>query len=241
VADYTIEIRDKRLVTSAGQGYQLRGTVPTAIVIHSTSNPNAKNTAFENELKFLLTTTKAASHYLIGKDGRIVQMLEPRAWQAWHAGEALVGFTNPRSIGIELHHSVGDPPYPAAQLDALAWLVRRLMAQFSIPAERVETHGQIARPGPYGRKTDPSDMTYSAFLAWRAGLSDPFDRWGVIGRPSKEQEGWATPKAWLVNKRLGACVSPETYSTTGRYSVTEFEYGIITYFKQRNVALVELF
>lgn len=228
-------------------GYEARKGVPTSIVVHSTSNPNVKNTDFEAEAKFLLDTPLAGAHFLIGKDGHIVRFLEPRAWAAWHAGAALSDYSNQRSIGIELHHSVGDPPYPRAQLDALRDLLLSLMAEFGIPATNIETHGQIALPGPYKRKTDPSDMSHDWFLQFRAGLAagapppDPFQAWGPIGKPEGAAEGFAVPRAWLVNKRLGACVQAETYSSTGKYSITEFQNGLILYYKQRNATEVVLF
>lgn len=150
-----------------GHGYSLRKGKPTSIVVHSTSNPHVKNTAFDAEARFLRDSADVSAHYLIGKDGRIVQFLEPAPWVAWHAGSCQAPWENARSIGIELHHSVGDPPYPQAQKAALAWLLRDLCAAFDIPHTRIETHGQIAIDGPYNRKKDPSDWVYADFIQWR--------------------------------------------------------------------------
>lgn len=147
-------------------GYQLRGAIPTSIVVHSTGN-KTKNTLFTKEAEFLFKSSDVSAHYLVGKDGAIVQFLDPRTWQAWHAGTAIETFSNARSIGIELHHSLGDAPYPAAQLDALAWLLRRLAGQFGIMPALIETHGQIALPGPYDRKHDPTEWSHDQFIAWR--------------------------------------------------------------------------
>lgn len=158
----------KSLTYPTGHGFQLRGRLPISLVIHSTSNPNQKNTLFANEARFLYESSKVSAHFLIGKDGRIVQFLNPRTYQAWHAGEALVDFQNARSIGIELHHSVGDPPYPVQQEDALTWLVRFLMQQHGIPPSLIDTHRAIALPA--GRKSDPSDWSDRDFYVWRAGL-----------------------------------------------------------------------
>lgn len=77
-------------------------------------------------------------------------------------------FANPRSIGIEAHHSVGDGPWPVAQEDALTWLVRSLMDTFTIPPSLVDTHRAIALP--HGRKEDPNDWSDASFYAWRASL-----------------------------------------------------------------------
>lgn len=149
-------------------GYQLRGTTPTSLVIHSTSNLR-KNTPFSAEATYLYASDDVSAHYLVGKDGRIVQFLEPAPWQAWHAGTAKVEYQNSRSIGIELHHSVGDAPYPQAQMDALTWLVRDLMGMFVIPTALVDTHRAVALPK--GRKLDPSDWGDVAFYQWRATLT----------------------------------------------------------------------
>lgn len=150
-------------------GYQLRGTTPTAIVLHTTNNAR-RRTTFEAEATFLLNSPDVSAHYLIGKDGRIVELLAPGPYQAWHAGTAVDAFRNARSIGIELHVSVGETPTPA-QIDAAGALVRQLAAQFGIPAALVETHRTIARPP--GRKSDPEGWPDAAFYAWRAGLFDP--------------------------------------------------------------------
>lgn len=165
---------DKRAKYNPGHGYEARKNAPISIVCHSTSNPRAKNTVFSAEATFLYNSTLVSAHYLIGKDGATVRFLEPRAWAAWHAGNAQREYQNQYSIGVELHHSVGDPPYPKAQMNALAVLLRSLMALFNIPVTRIETHGQIAIAGPYIRKSDPSDMTYEAFLQFRSTLvSEP--------------------------------------------------------------------
>lgn len=162
---------DKAKKFKPGRGYELRIAAPTAIIVHSTSNPHTKNTAFLSEAKFLFESSLVSAHYLISKDGAIVRFLDPRKWAAWHAGNTTPAFSNQRSIGIELHHSVGDPPYPSAQLDALAALLRSLWGLFTIPIEHIETHGQVALPGPYKRKSDPSDWDYSGFRAFRANLA----------------------------------------------------------------------
>lgn len=150
-------------------GYQLRGTMPTSIVIHTTSNRN-KNTAFAGEARFLFESADVSAHFLVSKTGQIIRFLEPRTYQAWHAGVALEAFSNARSIGIELHVSVGEQP-TEAQKDATAWLCRELMREFGIAPEKIETHRKIARP--VGRKSDPEGWIDQDFYAWRAALQTP--------------------------------------------------------------------
>lgn len=188
---------DKAKQYKPGHGYEARVNAPTSIVVHSTSSLT-KDTAFTAEATFLFTAPLVSAHYLIGKDGATVRFLDPRTWAAWHAGKALPSYSNQRSIGVELHHSVGDPPYPEAQLDALAVLLRSLMGLFALPLEMIETHGQIAVPGPYLRKTDPSDMSHDAFLQFRSTrVSVPpiRDFWHVRGVPIYQRQERTGPVA----------------------------------------------
>jgi len=151
-------------------GYQARGgAAPSSIIIHTTNNKN-KNTAFNGEAEFLRDSPAVSAHFLIGKDGRIVQFLDPMRWQAWHAGPALPAYLNAKSIGIESHVSVGET-WTAAQHDACTWLVRDLIAAYGISPELVDTHRAVALPK--GRKSDPEGWENEPFYAWRATLSSP--------------------------------------------------------------------
>jgi hypothetical protein len=120
---------------------------------------------------------------------------------------------------------------------------RAILAWWGIPPEKVNVHNECMAgrtcPGKYLTGTQ---IRASLNSAWSpAPPTDPFARWGDVGKPTGAAVGFATPRTWLVNQALGKCVAPETYSTSGAYSVTEFEHGLITYFKARNVALVEKF
>ena len=158
---------NKAKVYPEGHGYELRSFAPTSILVHTTNN--ASPTALEQELNYLHTTRRASAHFLISKAGAIYQFLDPRIYAAWHAGASLVAFSNPRSIGIEMHVSLGEKP-TQPQLEALTALVRDLMRQFSINAPMVETHRFAARP--IGRKRDPEGMSDAQFYAWRARLNE---------------------------------------------------------------------
>jgi len=148
-------------------GYQARGgSVPISIIIHTTNNKRA--TTFDGEAIYLRDAAGVSAHFLIGKDGRIVQFLDPLEWQAWHAGECLPAFLNARSIGIEHHVSVGEA-WTVAQRDACTWLVQHLMRVYSIGPALIETHRAVARPR--GRKSDPEGWQDAAFYTWRATLA----------------------------------------------------------------------
>lgn len=149
--------------TILGHGYGRRGSTPSSIVIHTTNNAR-KNTALVGERDFLLDSADVSAHYLIGKDGTIVQFLDPRAYLAWHVGVAISAYQNAFSIGIELHVSVGEIP-TQVQKDATAWLCSVLMLQFNILPDHIDTHRAVARP--VGRKSDPEGWSDADFYAWR--------------------------------------------------------------------------
>lgn len=194
--------------------------------------------------------SRVSSHYFITKTGVIYQLVSETE-AAWHAGDASwQGETavNEISIGVELENdNDGKDPYPAAQVAALTELARGLKQRY--PGIAFARHLDVALPK--GRKTDPAGF---GWVAWNAQLSapqtptpppvpalDPFERWGAIGHPTGAAMQFAVPKAWLINKALGPCVVPETYSESGKFSVTEFQSGIITYFVVRNTTDVDMF
>lgn len=148
------------------------------------------------------------------------------------------GACNAHRLGIE---NVGDfdkaPPTPD-QYTLLITITLLILQQWGLPPETVNVH-RDCMPG----RTCPGKYLTSEQI--RASLntspSDPFERWGLVGKPTGAAQKFAVPLAWLVNKKLGKCVTPETYTPTGKFSVTEFETGIITYFTVRNTTRVELF
>ena len=151
-------------------GYQARGTRPTSIVVHSTEG--VRGQTLGSAARYLFASNMVSAHYLIGREGIIIQMLDPIKYQAWHAGDALTSWDNAKSIGIELLHARGED-WPAVQKDALAWLLRRLTTDYRIALHAINTHGQVAIPGPYKRKKDPTDWPHSEFIAWRDRLGPP--------------------------------------------------------------------
>jgi hypothetical protein len=190
-------------------GYQARGNaLPSSILIHTTNNKH-KHTQFVKEAEFLRDSPAVSAHFLIGKDGRIVQFLDPIRWQAWHAGKTLPAFLNAKSIGIEHHVSVGED-WTATQHEACTWLVRTLMSAHTIPSELVETHRAVALPKK--RKSDPEGWEDAAFDAWRATLvsspPSPLVRTVKAGprgaiaqqdrRPDAPTAGlWYPPGSWI--------------------------------------------
>ncbi len=103
--------------------------------------------------------SQVSAHYLVGEDGRIVQMVEEDA-RAWHAGAAFwAGETdiNSRSIGVEIAnpgHEFGYRGFPHVQIAAVIALCRGILARHPIPPERVLAHSDVAP----ARKKDPGEL-----------------------------------------------------------------------------------
>ncbi len=124
------------------------------IVLHSIGS------ATMDEALRVLTRERpsVSAHYLVGEDGRIVQLV-PEAMRAWHAGPSVwAGFrdVNSRSIGIEisrLNKIRRDADFPAAQIEAVIALCRHVIARHAIRPQRILAHSDIAP----GRKQDPGE------------------------------------------------------------------------------------
>lgn len=163
---------DKAAAQPLGHGYDPRPNVPlTGIVWHSTEHGAGQS--FKSVCEYLRDSAEVSSHYCISATGEIQRILDPGPYRAWHAGasvyEGLRDWNN-FAVGIELYHRAADPPYPLAQLYAAAWLGGQLVADHPEIVNHV-MHRQIATnpyaeqpPVIYGRKSDPTDMSYSQFL-----------------------------------------------------------------------------
>jgi hypothetical protein len=153
-------------------GYATRPSAPTSIVVHSTEG--VRGQTLESAAGYLYRSADISADFLIGKSDEIIQFLDSRIFQAWHAGgyqssgvwTAQPAYSNVKSIGIECLHASGEV-WPAAQKATLEWLLEHLMRTYAIPILSIETHGQIALPGPYDRKRDPTNWPHADFIAWR--------------------------------------------------------------------------
>ena len=138
---------------------------PTLVVLHYTTNDDA-DTAIRT-----LTNPKreVSAHYLVGRDGRIVQLVD-EIERAWHAGASYWGGNrdvNSASIGIELDNN-GRETFPQRQIDALLALLSDLRQRYDIPAANVVGHSDVA----LGRKVDPGPL-----FPWRALAANGFGLW----------------------------------------------------------------
>lgn len=164
-----IQVRNKAQLKGIGSGYdnRTRGVKPISIIIHSTNG--RKGTAYISELNYILGSDVIAAHYLVGKQGQITQILDPK-YRAWHAGAVNDSrFNNNNSIGIECHYTPGEGIWPIAMHEALTFLVKKLISDYTI--QLVDTHRKLAIPK--GRKIDPSGFEDAEFYVWRARLFAP--------------------------------------------------------------------
>ncbi|WP_201314769.1 N-acetylmuramoyl-L-alanine amidase [Dyella sp. EPa41] len=164
---------------------------PVLIVVHFTDEASA-----EQALHTLRTANSGgpvSSHYLVGHDGRIYQLVSDDR-RAWHAGAGHWGTitdVNSASIGIELDND-GHSPFTQPQIDSLLRLLADLTDRLRIPRTQIIGHEDLAP----GRKDDPGPrfpwqlLADAGFGLWPRGvLADPppgFDPWmalGLIGYP----------------------------------------------------------
>ncbi len=138
---------------------------PSFVIIHHTSSDTAARA-----LRILTDpASRVSAHYVIGRDGRLVQLVEERS-RAWHAGDSRWGGNadvNSSSIGIELDNN-GDEPFAEPQITALLSLLTELRERYRIPAGNFIGHGDVAP----GRKVDPS-----RHFPWRRLAQQGFGLW----------------------------------------------------------------
>ena len=145
---------------------------PNFVILHQTTNASVATA--------LATLTdpqrKVSAHYLIGRDGAVVQLVDESA-RAWHAGESWWGGTtdlNSASIGIELDNT-GDEAFAEEQIVALLALLEELRSRYRIPSANFLAHGDIAP----ARKVDPSRL-----FPWQRLASHGFGLWCETPAPA---------------------------------------------------------
>jgi N-acetylmuramoyl-L-alanine amidase len=138
---------------------------PNYVIIHHT----AQNSLDQTIRTFQVEHTKVSSHYVIGRDGVIVQMLNDYV-RGWHAGLSKWGTItdmNSISIGIELDNN-GREAFPEAQIAALLVVLDTLKTNYGIPTANFIGHADIAP----ARKNDPS-----VFFPWKKLADRGFGIW----------------------------------------------------------------
>jgi N-acetylmuramoyl-L-alanine amidase len=129
----------------------------SAIVIHYTAAMGIDGTIDW----FQRPESKVSAHYVVGRDGRVVQMVQDGD-VAWHAGRSMLNEepnVNGFSIGIELV-GTADSGFTDKQMASLYALIEALVATYKIPPDRIVGHSFVAP----GRKIDPEG--YYAQFNW---------------------------------------------------------------------------
>ncbi len=138
---------------------------PNFVIIHHTAQDSIGQTI----KTFQIPRTKVSSHYIIGRNGEIIQMLNDYV-RSWHAGVAKWGSIvdmNSCSIGIELDNN-GREPFPDAQINSLMTVLDTLKSRYLIPTNNFIGHADIAP----ARKNDPS-----VFFPWKKLADRGFGIW----------------------------------------------------------------
>ena len=161
------------------------GVAPELVVVHGISLPPGEFGGDDIERLFAgtldcdahpyyarLRGLRVSAHALIRRGGTLLQFV-PFHRRAWHAGESAWrgrARCNDFSIGIELE-GADDVPYAAAQMRALAALIRALCAAYpGLDPARVVGHSDIAP----GRRTDPGPAFDWALLRRLLGAGSGF-------------------------------------------------------------------
>lgn len=130
------------------------------IIIHSVYNASGGDIYDIQLIVNQFRHYNVSSHYLIGRDGTIYQLVDEKDI-AFHAGKSFLpdgsSGINTRSIGIELVTNQTDSPTPA-QLSQVVALVKHLKTKY--PVKHILRHSDIAPD----RKTDPWNFDWSTFL-----------------------------------------------------------------------------
>ena len=124
--------------------YTPRGTNPSWIVIHNTSNATDKPPIAYNNTQYFKNEYRGASAtYFIDSGNTIWQCVSERN-TAWHCGEAPSqnGCYNSNSVGIEVCEQENGK-FSNAEIANLQWLVSSLMERYNIPASRVVRHHDV--------------------------------------------------------------------------------------------------
>ncbi|WP_345954087.1 N-acetylmuramoyl-L-alanine amidase [Mucilaginibacter sp. PAMB04168] len=138
---------------------------PNYVIIHHTAQDSTQQTLHT----FTLARTQVSAHYVVGRDGKVIHMLNDYL-RSWHAGVGKWGSItdmNSCSIGIELDNN-GLEPFQDAQIKSLLSLLTYLKKTYNIPTANFLGHSDIAIP----RKTDPS-----AYFPWKTLAQNGFGFW----------------------------------------------------------------
>ena len=140
---------------------------PVVIVLHHTDQHSVQESL--DTLRSANSGGKVSSHYLVGSDGELYQLVADGE-RAWHAGGGRWGgFTdlNSTSIGIEIDNN-GSSPFTQPQIASLLRLLEDLCSRYNIPRSQIIGHADLAPT----RKADPS-----RYFPWQQLAEAGFGLW----------------------------------------------------------------
>lgn len=138
---------------------------PTYVIIHHTAQSSKEQTYFT----FSLSRTQVSSHYVIGRDGSVAQLVNDYL-RTWHAGNSKWGSNedlNSVSLGIELDNN-GNEPFSDSLINSLITLLSHLKKTYGISVANFIGHSDIAP----SRKNDPSK-----YFPWKKLADAGFGYW----------------------------------------------------------------
>lgn len=136
---------------------------PNFVILHHTAQKSTDQTI----KTFTVKHSEVSAHYVVGRDGRIVQMVNDYL-RANHAGVGKWGNAtdlNSSSIGIEIDND-GFEPYPEVQIRGVVTLLSSLKKRYKIPAANFIGHSDVAP----SRKPDPHDFPWKMLAKKGFGL-----------------------------------------------------------------------
>jgi N-acetylmuramoyl-L-alanine amidase len=137
---------------------------PNFVIIHHTAQDSTAQT-----LKtFTLTKAATSAHYVIGRDGKVFQMVNDYL-RAQHAGAGKWGAVtdmNSCSIGIEMDNNGTTDVWTNAQINSLCAVLATLKKKYSIPTANFIGHADFAP----GRKNDPKNFPWKILAKRGFGL-----------------------------------------------------------------------
>jgi N-acetylmuramoyl-L-alanine amidase len=161
------------LVDSAGTPIpsEFIGTVnfnarkPNYVIIHYTAQDSLAQTI----KTFTLVKPQVSAHYVVGKNGKVVHMLNDylRAWQAGISKWGSITDMNSCSIGIEIDNN-GHEPFNDVQVKSLLLLLAQIKKAYNIPTANFIGHQDIAP----ARKPDPGPL-----FPWKLLAQKGFGYW----------------------------------------------------------------
>jgi hypothetical protein len=169
------------------------------VIVHGTASPDMA-TAAAIAHYFQTTTRETGTHYVVGKDGAVVQMVR-EADSAWGNGIVTAGHDpwwgtrgNPNLETVSVEHvKIGahnEDAITPAQAAASFRLVAYLCAKYAIPARRADAAGGITGHysiDPVNRKFCPGPYPWD-------GLFSYLEEVGAMGVPA----GWKDDGTRLV-------------------------------------------